>query len=102
MDEKDIESTEDYVSVSSELDALGDAELRHPGDPELDDEESLDNDLLNGADTSYSVNDDIDTLNVIDDDNESESTDESRWNDGSIASASETAVDDGEFTDEQG
>jgi hypothetical protein len=103
MTERDIENTEDYVTVSTELDARGDAELRNPGSPDLDDEETIDSDLLNGTDTEFGVDDDIDTLALVEEESPgSLRPDESAWNDGDVEEASETAVDDGEFTDEQG
>lgn len=67
--ERDENSNEDLLEVSSELDGRGDAEFTNPGDPSVDDEESLDEGLLDGADTEFGVENDIDTLQ-IDDPNE--------------------------------
>ena len=67
--ERDDYSNEDLLEVSSELDGRGDAEFTNPGDPSVDDEESLDEGLLDGADTEFGVENDIDTLQ-IDDPNE--------------------------------
>ena len=67
--ERDEYSNEDLLEVSSELDGRGDAEFTNPGDPSVDDEESLDEGLLDGADTEFGVENDIDTLQ-IDDPNE--------------------------------
>jgi len=67
--EREEFGNEDLLEVSSELDARGDAEFTNPGSPDVDDEESLDEGLLDGADTEFGVENDIDTLQ-IDDPNE--------------------------------
>ncbi|SKA85818.1 hypothetical protein SAMN06295879_0835 [Agreia bicolorata] len=67
--ERDEYNKEDLLEVSSELDSRGDAEFTNPGDPSVDDEESLDEGLLDGTDTEFGVENDIDTLQ-IDDPNE--------------------------------
>jgi hypothetical protein len=59
---------EDLIEVSSELDDRGDAEFTNPGDPSVDDEETLDEGLLDGADTEFGVEESIDTLQIDDPD----------------------------------
>lgn len=54
----------DYVEISAEHDGRGQAEFVHPGDPDIDDEESLDSDLFSGADNDFDTDDDIDTLEI--------------------------------------
>ena len=56
----------DYVETSAEHDGRGRAEFAHPGDPDIDDEESLDSDLFSGADNDFDTNEHIDTLEIDD------------------------------------
>jgi hypothetical protein len=56
----------DYVDISAEHDGRGRAEFVHPGDPDIDDEESLDSDLFSGADNDFDTDEDIDTLEIDD------------------------------------
>ncbi len=57
---------DDYVEVSADHDGRGRAEFTHPGDPDVDDEESLDSDLLDGTDNKFDLDEDIDTLEIDD------------------------------------
>jgi len=63
---RDTSDQDDYVEIAAEHDGRGRAEFVHPGNPDIDDEESLDSDLFSGADNDFDTDDDIDTL-VIDD-----------------------------------
>ncbi|WP_374945438.1 hypothetical protein [Agreia sp.] len=74
--ERDENGNEDLLEVSSELDARGDAEFTNPGDPSVDDEESLDEGLLDGADTEFGVENDIDTLQIDDPDETNDDLDD--------------------------
>jgi hypothetical protein len=85
------DNNEDLLEVSSELDARGDAEFTNPGDPSVDDEESLDEGLLDGADTEFSVENDIDTLQV---DDPNETNDDLDDEDYEAESAAELGDDD--------
>ena len=60
-----FDSGDDAIEVSAELDQRGDAEYQNPGDPLVDDEESLDADLFSGNDSAFGVQEDIDTLSVV-------------------------------------
>jgi hypothetical protein len=81
----DNNGNEDLLEVSSELDGRGDAEFTNPGDPSVDDEESLDEDLLDGADTEFGVENDIDTLQVDDPDETNDDLDDEDYQVESVA-----------------
>ena len=89
--ERDDFSKDDLLEVSSELDARGDAEFTNPGDPAVDDEESLDEGLLDGADTEFGVEGDIDTLQV---DDPNETNDDLDDEDYKVESDAELGSDD--------
>jgi len=89
--ERDEYSNEDLLEVSSELDGRGDAEFTNPGDPSVDDEESLDEGLLDGADTEFGVENDIDTLQVDDPDETNDDLDDEDYE---AESAAELGDDD--------
>jgi hypothetical protein len=83
--ERDEYSNEDLLEVSSELDGRGDAEFTNPGDPSVDDEESLDEGLLDGADTEFGVENDIDTLQIDDPDETNDDLDDEDYEAESVA-----------------
>ena len=85
------DGNEDLLEVSSELDDRGDAEFTNPGDPSVDDEESLDEDLLDGTDTEFSVEESIDTLQIDDPDETNDDLDDEDYK---AESADELADDD--------
>ncbi|CAD5999844.1 hypothetical protein [Agreia sp. COWG] len=89
--ERDDFTKDDLLEVSSELDARGDAEFTNPGDPSVDDEESLDEGLLDGADTEFGVESDIDTLQV---DDPNETNDDLDDEDYKVESETELGTDD--------
>ncbi|MBF4634280.1 hypothetical protein ITJ38_07700 [Agreia pratensis] len=89
--ERDEYNKEDLLEVSSELDGRGDAEFTNPGDPSVDDEESLDEGLLDGADTEFGVENDIDTLQI---DDPNETNDDLDDEDYEAESAAELGDDD--------
>ncbi|KQO06466.1 hypothetical protein QCD70_02015 [Agreia sp. PsM10] len=89
--ERDEYSNEDLLEVSSELDGRGDAEFTNPGDPSVDDEESLDEGLLDGADTEFGVENDIDTLQIDDPDETNDDLDDEDYE---AESAAELGDDD--------
>ncbi|KJC65467.1 hypothetical protein [Agreia bicolorata] len=89
--ERDEYNKEDLLEVSSELDSRGDAEFTNPGDPSVDDEESLDEGLLDGADTEFGVENDIDTLQI---DDPNETNDDLDDDDYEAESAAELGDDD--------
>jgi hypothetical protein len=75
--EREIEyEDDDFVEVSTELDGRGDAEFTNPGDPLVDDEESIDGDLLDGTDNDFDTADDIDTLEIDDPDAKADDLDD--------------------------
>jgi hypothetical protein len=75
--EREIEyEDDDFVEVSSELDGRGNAEFSSPGDPLVDDEETLDSDLLDGTDNDFDVEQDIDTLAIDDEDTDADDLDD--------------------------
>jgi hypothetical protein len=75
----DNNGNEDLLEVSSELDGRGDAEFTNPGDPSVDD------DLLDGADTEFGVENDIDTLQVDDPDETNDDLDDEDYQVESVA-----------------
>jgi hypothetical protein len=82
---------EDLLEVSSELDDRGDAEYTNPGDPAVDDEETLDEDLLDGADTEFGVENSVDTLQIDDPDETNDDLDDEDYQ---AESAAELGDDD--------
>lgn len=66
---------DDYVEVSADHDGRGRAEFIHPGNPDVDDEESLDSDLLDGTDNEFDMDKDIDTLAIDDPENTADDLD---------------------------
>jgi hypothetical protein len=83
--EHDENGNEDLLEVSSELDDRGDAEYTNPGDPAVDDEETLDEDLLDGADTEFGVENSIDTLQIDDPDETNDDLDDEDYEVESVA-----------------
>jgi hypothetical protein len=81
----DNNGNEDLLEVSSELDDRGDAEFTNPGDPSVDDEETLDEDLLDGADTEFGVENSIDTLQIDDPDETNDDLDDEDYEVESVA-----------------
>lgn len=81
----DNNGNEDLLEVSSELDDRGDAEYTNPGDPAVDDEETLDEDLLDGADTEFGVENSIDTLQIDDPDETNDDLDDEDYEVESVA-----------------